>query len=328
VKLKSIFQNPEKEDRVMLVRNRVSRIFYLRKFFDYPISIKMATFVNMGLFRTIYAGFGYLKSSLFKRKEDSLQNFMINRFGTPLYKMFFEDYTEKVWGRNPKDIAADWGAQRIKGLSLFKAILAVLSKPFKKNSAQVETSLIEQYHYPKKGPGQLYETMADLIITMGGEIHLNHKINKIDLVNNRIESVEADNLSEIKVIKGDYYVSTMPIKDLYLCIGENKVPKEVYDVATNLLYRDFITVGLLLNKLKIKNKTKHKTLNNIVPDCWIYIQEREVKLGRLQIFNNWSPYMLEDPENTIWIGLEYFCNEGDSMWNMEDQELLILQLMN
>jgi protoporphyrinogen oxidase len=314
--------DPEKEERVMLVRNRVSRIFYLRKFFDYPISLKVATFVNMGFIRTVKAGFGYIKSSIFKRKENSLQDFMINRFGTPLYKMFFEDYTEKVWGRNPKDIAADWGAQRIKGLSLSKAILAVLTKPFKKKSKNVETSLIEQFHYPKKGPGQLYETMADLIISMGGEIHLNHKITKINLENNQITSVEATVNGESKVIKGDYYVSTMPIKDLYLGMGEDKIDSEVYNIATNLLYRDFITVGLLLNKLKIKNQTKHKTLNNIVPDCWIYIQEREVKLGRLQIFNNWSPYMLEDPEHNIWIGLEYFCNEGDEMWEMNDEKFI------
>ena len=314
--------DPEQEERVMLIRNRVSRIFYLRKFFDYPISLKFATFKNMGLKRTVIAGFGYIKSALIKKKEDSLENFMINRFGTPLYKMFFEDYTEKVWGRNPKDISADWGAQRIKGLSLFKAVISILVKPFRRNKKKVETSLITRFHYPKKGPGQLYETMADLIVKMGGEIHLNNKIDKINVKDNEIISIEAVKDGSRITIMGDYYVSSMPIKDLVVSMGEENVDRDVYHIASNLLYRDFMTVGLLLNKMKIKNETKIKTLNNIVPDCWIYIQEREVKLGRLQIFNNWSPYMLEDPLNNIWIGLEYFCNEGDEMWNMGDEEFI------
>ena len=141
--------DPETEDRVMLVRRRVSRIFYLKKFFDYPISLKFATFKNMGFARTVKAGFGYIKASIFKKKEDSLRNFYINRFGKPLYEMFFEDYTAKLWGRDPKDISADWGAQRVKGLSLMKALTSVLTKPFKKKSGKVETSLIEQYSYPK-----------------------------------------------------------------------------------------------------------------------------------------------------------------------------------
>ena len=139
----------------MLIRTRVSRIYYLRKFFDYPISLKLATFTNMGFARTVSAGFGYVWSAIFKCRENSLRDFMINRFGTPLYKMFFEDYTEKVWGRNPSDIFASWGEQRIKSLSLSKAILAMIKKPFTKTNSidqkNVETSLIEQFFYPKKG---------------------------------------------------------------------------------------------------------------------------------------------------------------------------------
>jgi protoporphyrinogen oxidase len=142
--------DPERDDAVMLVRNRVSRIFYLRKFFDYPISLKAQTFVNMGFSRTVKAGFGYLYAAVFKRKEDSLADFYINRFGKPLYEMFFEDYTEKVWGIHPSQIAPDWGAQRVKGLSLSKAMMAVLLKPFRRDQKKQETSLIEQYVYPKK----------------------------------------------------------------------------------------------------------------------------------------------------------------------------------
>ena len=145
--------NPEKDDTVMLVRNRVSRIYYLKKFFDYPISLKLKTFSNMGLFRTIKAGFSYLKTIFIKKKEDSLENFYINRFGKVLYSMFFEKYTEKLWGRSPKEISADWGAQRVKGVSISAVLKDAFSKIFKKGKTkQVETSLIEQFWYPKYGP--------------------------------------------------------------------------------------------------------------------------------------------------------------------------------
>ncbi len=311
--------DPEKEEKVMLLRNRVSRIYYLKKFFDYPISLKAETFKNMGLWRTLKAGFGYLWSCVFKKKEDSLRNFYINRFGAPLYEMFFEDYTEKVWGRNPADISADWGAQRVKGLSLFKAILSVLTKPFKKDEKKKETSLIEQYLYPKKGPGHLWQTMADEITSMGGSIIFNTKVKGIVTEGEKISKVIAERSGEEKEFCADVYFSTMPIKDLVLGMGEN-VPDNVRQIAADLPYRDFITVGLLVNKLKLKNKTKIKTVSDIVPDCWIYIQEKGVKIGRLQIFNNWSPYMVNDLENTVWIGLEYFCNEGDELWQASDDE--------
>ena len=306
----------EKEDDVFLVRRRVSRIFYLRKFFDYPISLKPQTFINMGLGRTIKAGFGYVKSSIIKKEEDSLENFYINRFGAPLYHMFFEDYTTKVWGRSPKDISPDWGSQRVKGLSLSKTILNAITKPFRRKDARVETSLIEEFYYPKKGPGQLYEKMASEIINMGGEIHFNSKVNNIYLENNEIKYIEVNN----EKIEGDYYISSMPIKDLIN--GMNDVSENVKEVALNLPYRDFITVGLLLNKLNLENKTKIKTVNNIVPDCWIYIQERDVKIGRLQVFNNWSPYMVDDINKHVFVGLEYFANEGDELWSKENQDFI------
>lgn len=308
--------DPEKEDDVFLTRRRVSRIYYLGKFFDYPISMKPRTFLNMGFFRTMSAGFGYIHSCIFKKKEDSLENFYINRFGKPLYNMFFKDYTTKVWGRSPKEISPDWGAQRVKGLSLMKTFISALTKPFRKKSSKVETSLIEEFYYPKKGPGQLYSKMADEIIKMGGEIHFNSKVNNVHLNGNSIDYIEVNG----NIIKGDYYISSMPIKDLMNSM--NDVDKSLLDIANNLPYRDFITVGLLLDKLKIKNKTKMKTVNNIVPDCWIYIQDNSVKLGRLQIFNNWSPYMVDDLQKHIFVGLEYFCNEGDSMWNMKEEDFI------
>ncbi|NLA87573.1 MAG: NAD(P)-binding protein, partial [Clostridiales bacterium] len=282
--------DPEKTDRVMLVRNRVSRIFYLRKFFDYPISLKAQTFINMGFSRTMKAGFGYMRAAMFKRKEESLGDFYINRFGKPLYEMFFEDYTEKVWGVHPGKIAPDWGSQRVKGLSLSKAVFNILKKPFVKNSKKIETSLIEEFNYPKKGPGQLWEQLAALVLEKGGEIRMNTKAVSFGCRDGKISTVTVESDGNASVLQADYYISTMPVKDLIVGMG-NAVPKDVYEIAAALPYRDFITVGLLLNKLDIKNETKLTTVSNIVPDCWIYIQERDVMLGRLQIFNNWSPYM-------------------------------------
>ena len=312
--------DPETEDRVMLLRNRVSRIFYLRKFFDYPISLKPETFINMGLGRTVKAGFGYVKSAVVKKDENSLENFYINRFGKPLYEMFFEDYTEKVWGRHPSDISAEWGAQRVKGLSLMKAVWSVVSKPFMSKD-KVETSLIEQFSYPKKGPGQLWETLADEVKALGGEIIMNCSVNRVEADGGSIKSVSAVTPDGEKSFTGDYYFSTMPIKDLIADMGDTP-PEDVKRIAGELPYRDFMTVGLLVKDLKLENKTGTKTLAGTVPDNWIYIQERDVKLGRLQIFNNWSPYMVKDPEHTVWIGLEYFCNEGDEYWNMPDDEFI------
>ncbi len=314
--------DPENSDEVMLIRNRVSRIFYLRKFFDYPISIKPATFINMGFENTVKAGFGYLSSCIRKKKEKSLEDFYINRFGRPLYEMFFEDYTKKLWGVHPSDISPEWGAQRVKELSLSKAIKEMLIKAVNKNHKTKETSLIEQFIYPKKGPGQFWEVMAEKIEDMGGEIYLNSKVIGVNFDGLKVNEVvyKTDN-GESKSIYGDLFFSSMPIKDLVDAMGD-KVPEEVFKVATNLPYRDFITVGLLLKKLKLKNKTKLKTVGNIIPDCWIYIQERDVKIGRLQIFNNWSPYMVADNENTIFVGLEYFCNEGDDMWNKKSEDFI------
>lgn len=304
--------NPEKNDNVLLLRNRVSRIFYKRKFFDYPISMKPQTFINMGFIDTMKAGFGYLGSIIHKKEETSLENFYINRFGKPLYSMFFENYTEKLWGVHPSQLSADWGSQRVKGISISKVLKEAILKPFNKKTN--ETSLIEEFEYPKYGPGQLYQIMADKIIEMGGEIIFNTKVESIEFEGDNIKSINNKYI-------GDYYFSSMPIKDLFAAFKTN-IPADIYNAATTLPYRDFITVGLLLNKIKLENKTKIETVGNIVPDCWIYMQEHDLKIGRLQIFNNWSPYLVNDFENTVWLGLEYFCDENDKYWNMSDKEFI------
>lgn len=315
--------NPESEDRVMLYRNRVSRIFFLRKFFDYPISLKWNTFANMGLGKTMKAGFGFMMSRINKRKEDSLENFYINRFGKPLYQMFFEAYTEKVWGIHPSHLGADWGSQRVKGLSITAIIKDMFVKRFsKKDNHNVETSLIEQFIYPKFGPGQLWEAVADEVQKKGGCLQMENQVEQIHIEGNKVTSVDYNKEGQLINVPCDYLLSSMPLKDLIEALRGIDVPADVQRIASQLPYRDFITVGLLVKELTIKNKTKIKTYNNRVPDTWIYIQERDVNVGRMQLFNNWSPYMVKDYEHTEWIGLEYFCNEGDQMWSM-DKELFI-----
>ena len=316
--------DPEKEDRTMLLRRRVSRIFFLRKFFDYPISMKKETFFNMGFVRMMRAGFGYLWACVHKLPETSLENFYINRFGRPLYEMFFEDYTTKVWGVHPSNLGADWGSQRVKGLSVIAVLKDMWRKNFgTKDTAEVETSLIEQFIYPKYGPGQLWEIVAKEVERMGGEIRMQAVVSGIQIEKGKVSGITiTDAEGKQETIACDYFLSTMPIKDLLPALKGIEVPTEVAKVAAELPYRDFITVGLLVNKMKIKNETKLRTYAQRVPDTWIYIQERDVKIGRLQIFNNWSPYLVKDYEHTMWIGLEYFCTEGDELWNMPSEQFI------
>lgn len=317
--------DPEKEDRVMLVRQRVSRIYYKKKFFDYPVSMKPQTFINMGLAQTIKAGCSYLLSCVHKRKEDSLENFYVNRFGKVLYGMFFEGYTEKLWGRHPREIDPSWGAQRVKGLSIFAIVKDMFSKLMPgKDRRKVETSLIEEFIYPKYGPGQLWEFTAEEIEAMGGKIQKNSKVTGIRTGDGKVEALKVQSADgSPEEVEGDLFLSSMPLKDLVEGMGDS-VPEKIRTVAGGLPYRDFVTVGLLVERLNMKNLTKIRTLNNIVPDCWIYVQDTGVKLGRIQIFNNWSPYLVEDVDSKVWIGLEYFCNEGDAFWNLSDSKCIRL----
>lgn len=324
VPLKAGGPDPEQEDIVMLTRNRVSRIYYKKKFFDYPVKMNAQTIKNMGFATTMAAGFSYLGSCIVKKKEDSLENFYINRFGRKLYSMFFEGYTEKLWGRHPSEIDASWGAQRVKGLSVVAIIKDVFRKmlPGGGDSKKVETSLIEEFYYPKYGPGQLWETAAQKLEAMGGHIEKGCNVTNVKTQNGKAVSVIYEKEAASAEMTGDIIISSMPLKNLVM--GMNDVPADVRGYAEGLPYRDFVTVGLLLDKLNLKNQTKLKTLSNIVPDCWIYVQDVGVKLGRIQIFNNWSPYMVAKPQETVWIGLEYFCNENDQYWRMSEDEWMEL----
>ncbi len=335
--------DPEKTDYVMLCRSRLSRILFLRKLFDYPVSLNGDTIRNLGLWRMFKIGMSYLKVQLLPaRKENSLEDFMINRFGVELYRTFFRDYTEKVWGVPCNKISPDWGGQRIKGLSITKTVVHALKQIFagkKKpdagaaNGADIrqkdtETSLIGQFLYPKFGPGQLWETVAEKVLEKGGEIHMNSKVVGVNRSTDgkRVESVVVNRGNSTETIPCDYFLSTMPVKELVASMDNGKmpVPAEIKRVAEGLVYRDFITVGLLLDKLLIKNPAKSGTPESklkFVADNWIYVQEPDVKLGRIQIFNNWSPYLVADPSK-VWIGLEYFATEGDEMWRMPDKDFI------
>jgi len=315
--------DPEREDRVMLSRNRVSRIYYNQKFFDYPISLKMDTLRSMGFGTTLQVGFSFLKAALFKKPNDNLENYYINSFGKKLYSMFFEGYTENLWGRHPREIDASWGKQRTKELSIFSILRDMLSKVFmskEQRQKHVQTSLIEEFIYPKLGPGQLWETVAADIEKMGGRVIKGAEALGLHTEDGRVQALRYRDATGVHEETADLFFSSMPIKDLVG--GMNDVPEDVAAVAAGLPYRDYVTVGLLVDRLNLKNETSHKTLGNIVPDCWIYVHDQSVKLGRMQIFNNWSPYMVEDPEHTVWVGLEYFCNEGDAFWNLSDEDAI------
>jgi len=313
-------------DAVMLVRNRLSRIYFMKKFFAYPIALSADTLKKLGLFKTVRIGFSYIRSLLFPiRNESSLEDFFINRFGRELYLTFFKSYTEKVWGVACKNISAEWGAQRIKGLSITKALLHMLrglkpKRPTGIAQKSVETSLIDRFMYPKFGPGQMWEEVARRVTAKGGQILTGWLVTGIEQAGpRRVGAVRATHpdTGETRRFEGDYFFSTMPVQEL-IDAFEPPPPPHVREIGRGLVYRDFITVGVLCKKLKIRDRT-----GGAVKDNWIYIQEPGVSVGRLQIFNNWSPAMVADPEN-LWIGLEYFCNEGDALWRKTDPELVDL----
>lgn len=313
----------EESKKRFLTRSRISRIFYQKKFFDYPVLLSVKTLRDLGFVKTLKIIWGFFYIKIFPKKDEStLENFYINRFGTELYKTFFKSYTEKLWGIPPSQISSEWGAQRVKGVSLTGVVIDSIKKMLGvKNNKNTETSLIEQFKYPALGPGQLWETLADKITKMGGEILLNHTVCQIDLQDNKILSFSTENTEGgVSKFEGDIFFSTMAVKDLVKSLNPKPL-NELIQIAEGLPYRDFITVGLLYNDLKIRNQTNVETLNNRIPDNWLYIHEPNVQMCRIQIFNNWSPFMVADQKNT-WLGLEYVCDEKDTFWKMPDQEII------
>ncbi len=316
--------DPDETDLVMLVRNRLSRIFFLRRFFDYPISLNLNTMANLGPVRLARIGASLARIRLAPiRPERSLEDFLINRFGRELYLTFFKDYTEKVWGVPCDRISPEWGAQRIKGLSLTRAVWHAARRLVRRDGSiaqkSVETSLIDRFLYPKFGPGQLWEHVAGQIRQRGGEIRMGQTVERLFTDGRRITAVGVrDAAGQEGRVTADWFLSSMPVQDLVRGLDAG-VPAEVREVAEGLMYRDFITVGLLLRGLRVVagGRSGPSGPPGLIPDNWIYIQERDVRVGRLQVFNNWSPYMVADPR-TCWLGLEYFCQIGDDLWSLSD----------
>ncbi|MCC6288707.1 MAG: NAD(P)/FAD-dependent oxidoreductase [Chitinophagaceae bacterium] len=314
--------NASGNDNVMMIRPRKSRIYYQNKFFDYPLQLNGKTIRNLGFSKMIRIGFSYFLSKIpSQKKEKSLEDFFINRFGKELYETFFKDYTEKVWGVPCSQLPATWGRQRIKDLSVTKVLKHAIGSFFSTDKTlqqkKTSTSLIEQFLYPKYGPGQMWEAVANEIEKRGGQILLNKSVGSLNLNEQlQVQSVVVrDSATGVEgTLDGDYFFSTMPVKALVQGIKNIIVPEDVMQAAGSLEYRDFLIVGILASKLAIAEKEGNFT------DNWIYIQDAGIKAGRVQFFHNWSSYMVKNPADA-WIGVEYFCNETDDFWKMDDSTI-------
>lgn len=311
--------DPQKKDNVFLKRKRFSRIYYQNKFFDYPL--KLQTIFNLGFKTTFLIGISYLKSCVVKRKDKTLEAFMINRFGKTLYELFFEGYTQKVWGVHPKDLSDKWGSQRIKGISLFRVFITLLFQLFHLNHKK-ETSLIDEYYYPKLGCSQMWHLMEKEITRLGGKILLNQKVTHIQQKNNHVSSVtfKDPHSQKEETVDCDILISSMPVKELILQTDD--IPESIREIASNLKYRDFILVNYSLKKLNLKNNTTFSTIHNTAPDSWIYLQDKNIKAGRLDIVNNFSPYLIKGFPDEVVINLEYFCDETDDFFALTDEEII------
>jgi protoporphyrinogen oxidase len=319
--------NPE---AVMLLRRRQSRIYFLRKFFAYPIQMSRDTLSKLGMKRAVRILLSYLRAALFPpRPVKNLEDFFIRRFGKELYLTFFKSYTEKVWGVPCQQISAAWGAQRVKSLSVRKSLTHFLKQSLGRATRdifqkQTETSLIEQFLYPKYGPGQMWREVARKVEALGGEILRQTQPLRLETVGPSVQAVHVvDGAGQQRRIACDFVFSTMPVKEL-VGLLDGPVPDNVREVAAGLQYRDFIAVGLLLNSLRIKKDDANAT-GGLVADTWIYLQDPDVLAGRLLIFNNWSPYLVKDPSK-VWIGVEYFCCESDKLWKLPEEEMARLAM--
>lgn len=293
----------------MLVRDRISRIYYHGKFYDYPISINIKTVSNLGLGKSFQILFDFAIARILKHDKDkSLEDFFINRFGKHLYHTFFRTYTEKVWGVKCSEIPASWGHQRIKQISLISTIKSSISYMFSQDGKKND-----QFLYPTNGPGQLWNIVKESCEENGVEFILDTEVNSLKKTRSKIHSVKISKNKKDVTLKSDYVVSTMPIDKLAKSLTP-KAPKNIMQITDNLVYRDFIIVGILIPKSHFIEK---------LIDNWIYIHDSEVLVGRIQVFNNWSPTMVKD-KKYYWVGMEYFCNNGDTLWKSSNKKLLDL----
>jgi protoporphyrinogen oxidase len=289
----------------LLLRPRLSRIYYNHKFFNYPLK-PLNALLGLGIVQAMLVVLSYLRWQLFPYPvEDTFEQWVTNRFGRRLFLTFFKAYTEKLWGIPCTELKAEWAAQRIKDLSLKTAIVSMFLKP----QTTIKT-LIEEFHYPRFGPGMLWNAVKREIERRNGTVCLNSEVIKINRCGNLIESVVVRCDGHEEVIRGTDFISSMPVSEFIKKL-DPPAPRPVLTAAEQLHYRDFLTVCLIVNK------------SQLFPDNWIYVHDPSVKVGRIQNFKNWSPDMIPDPTKTS-LGLEYFCNEGDELWNLLDADLISL----
>ena len=294
----------------MLVRGRLSRIFYNGKFFDYPLK-PMNAFFNLGPIETALCIFDYGYAKLFPQKSSvSFEDWIINNFGKRLYRTFFKTYTEKVWGIPCNEISADWAAQRIKGLSLASAIKNAFLPQKSDDKSGVIKTLIDKFRYPKLGPGMMWEAAVAKIVDNKGQVRMGEKVREIHHAEGLVRRVVTKSADGERNYEADHFITSMPLRSLVRSLIP-AAPDRVVQAAEALKYRDFITVALIIDR------------SESFPDNWIYIHDPSVKVGRIQNFKNWSPYMVPNESQTC-LGLEYFCFEGDGLWNMGDKELIAL----
>ncbi len=286
---------------------RLSRIFYDGKYFDYPLKARNAL-EGLGLWNSLRVVGSYLRSRVSpEREETNLEQWVSNRFGRRLYETFFKTYTEKVWGIPCTEISAEWAAQRIQNLSLWSAILSATA--LNRRSDDIRT-LIHEFQYPRLGPGQMWEAFRDRVVEMGGEVLMQHKVRGLHVEDGCVVALDAETPGGTRRIEGEHFVSTMPIRSLVRALHPAP-PAPVAGAGEGLAYRDFLVVALILDQ------------EDPFPDNWIYVHSPGVRVGRIQNFRNWSPAMVPDEGRTC-LGLEYFCFEGDGLWNTPDEELVAL----
>ena len=291
-------------------RQRLSRIYYNKKFFYYPLRLPNALF-GLGFWESFRILLSYFQAQCFPEKQEhTFEQWVSKRFGKRLYTIFFKTYTEKVWGVPCSEITSDWAAQRIKGLSLMVALKNAVTKPHTTDKGKIVKTLINSFDYPKRGPGMMWEKVADTVQQNGSRVRLGAAVEKILWKDNLVDAVEIRIGSQRELVKGTHFISSMPIRELIQQF-EPPVPEEVLKAALKLKYRDFLIVALIINKA------------DVFPDNWIYIHDPDVRVGRIQNFKNWSPHMVPDARKTF-LGLEYFCFQGDGLWTLTDRELIEL----
>lgn len=310
--------DPEFEDPVMLGRKRYSEVYFNKKMFEYPVRINGATLRNLGMGNAGKAAISYFTGNIFKKKEHTLEDLYINCFGKQLYTMFFEGYIEKIWGRRPGQIIIDDIDTTVKGEYLADILREMAEESIHKEAGIREESIMKEYLYPKHGAGQMWEHAAREFIKMGGKILYNCDVKEIETEDGKVTGVKYLADGEEIFCEADILISSMPVKDLIA--GMKDVPENISKIAGGLSYRDFVSIGVLVPELAIINISNIQTIGDVIPDSWIYVQDTDVKLSRIQIYNNRSPYTVARPKDSVWLGLEYYCNEGDYYWNMSDNK--------